>query len=339
VSSPDTRDSAEQLEGKPADNVAVPVRHPGRYVAGAIILVLVVMMVHATVFARVKRGDIYQTRFGWDVVGQFFLSSQVLEALVMTIELTVIAMAIGIVGGVVLAVMRLSPNPLVSGFAGLYVWFFRGTPVLVQLLFWFNLSWVFPQLSIGIPFGPSFVTFSANDVITPFVAAVVGLGLNEAAYMSEIVRAGMLSVDEGQAEAAQSLGMPRLMTLRRVVLPQAMRVIIPPTGNETIGMLKTTSLASVITVVELLYSVEIIYARTYETIPMLLVASLWYLIVTTALTIGQGYLERHFGRGTTRNQPPTLLQRLRAGLVTFHARVSPPSPATAGDAAGLRERL
>ncbi|MDQ2850811.1 MAG: amino acid ABC transporter permease [Actinomycetota bacterium] len=325
--------------GRPAEIKAIPVRHPGRWVAALVILVIIAMMVSAIVFARVKRGDSYQTRFGWGVVGQFFLSGQVLHALVVTIELTIIAMAIGIIGGVLLAVMRLSPNPLVSGFSWLYIWFFRGTPVLVQLLFWFNLSYVFPQLSLGIPFGPEFVHFSANNLITPFVAAVVGLGLNEAAYMSEIVRAGMLSVDEGQTEAAQSLGMGRAKTLRRVVLPQAMRVIIPPTGNELIGMLKTTSLASVITVVELLYSVEIIYARTYQTIPLLLVASLWYLIVTTILTAGQYYVERYFGRGSARAQPMTPLQRFRGLFVQFHARTRPDPLAANSLTDGMRGRI
>src|ERR1035437_8712109 len=174
----DLHKSEPERGGRPADIKAVSVRHPGRYIAALIVLVLVAMIVHAVAFARVKRGNAYQTRFGWDVVGQFFLSSQVLDGLVLTIELTVISMAIGIIGGVLLAVMRLSRNPMVSGISWLYIWFFRGTPVLVQLLFWFNLSWVFPELSLGIPFGPEFVHFSANDLITSYVAAIVGLGLN-----------------------------------------------------------------------------------------------------------------------------------------------------------------
>jgi polar amino acid transport system permease protein len=306
----------------PASIKAVPVRHPGRWVAAAVLLLLVAMLVHAMAFARIKRGNSLQTRFGWDVVGQYFLSRQVLDGLVVTIELTVIAMAIGIVGGVILAVMRLSPNPIVRWIAWVYIWFFRGTPLLVQLLFWFNLSYVFPKLSLGIPFGPEFVHLNANTFITSFIAAFVGLGLNEAAYMAEIVRAGILSVDEGQVEAAQSLGMSRLLAMRRVVLPQAMRVIIPPTGNETISMLKNTSLASVITVTELLYSVQIIYAATYQTVPMLIVASIWYIIVTTVLTVGQYYVERYFGRGSSRQQPPTPLQRFRR-MFSSHPDVPP----------------
>jgi polar amino acid transport system permease protein len=223
-------------------------------------------------------------------------------------------MAVGIVLGVVLATMRLSPNPLVKGASWIYVWLFRGTPVLVQLLFWNFISALYPRISLGIPFGPSFIHANANVLITPFVAAILGLGLNEGAYMAEIVRAGILSVDEGQTEAAQALGMTRMQTLRRIVLPQAMRVIIPPTGNETISMLKTSSLVSVIAYQELLYSVQLIYAVNYRQIPLLIVASLWYLIVTSVLSVGQYYLERHFGRGATRELPPTLLQRLRINL-------------------------
>jgi polar amino acid transport system permease protein len=219
----------------------------------------------------------------------------------------------------VLAIMRLSPNPLVAGFSWLYIWFFRGTPVLVQLLFWSFIAALYPKVSLGIPFGgPVLVQGSANAVITAFVAAILGLGLNEGAYMAEIVRAGFISVEEGQTEAAQSLGMTRLLTMRRIILPQAMRVIIPPTGNETISMLKTTSLVSVIAVTDLLYSVEIIYARTYQTIPLLIVASLWYLIVTSVLSFGQYYVERYYARGSSRELPDTPLQRLRRNLRIRH---------------------
>jgi len=261
-------------------------------------------------------------RFEWGIVGDYFLSSRVLDGLVVTLELTVISMAIGIALGVVLAVMRLSPNPLVSSASWLYIWFFRGTPVLLQILFWRNISALYPRLSLGIPFGPELTDFSANSVITPFVAALLALGLNEGAYMAEIVRAGIISVDEGQTEAAKSLGMTRLQTMRRIVLPQAMRVIIPPTGNETISMLKTTSLVSVIATTELLYSVQLIYAVNFRTIPLLIVASIWYLIVTTVLSIGQFYLERRFGRGGSRELPATPIQRLRRNLLSFrHATV------------------
>ncbi|WP_246136705.1 amino acid ABC transporter permease [Leekyejoonella antrihumi] len=303
------------------------------------LLVLIAMAVDAVVFARVKRGNSLQTRFGWHVVSQFFLSHEVLHGLIVTLELTVIAMAIGIAGGVLLAVMRLAINPIVRWVAWSYIWFFRGTPVLVQLLFWFNLSYVFPQISLGIPFGPSWINLNANSLITPFIAAFVGLGLNEAAYMSEIVRAGILSVDEGQTEAASALGMNRILLMRRVVLPQAMRVIIPPTGNETISMLKTSSLASVITVTELLYSVQLIYASTYQIVPMLLVASLWYLIVTSVLSVGQFYIERYFGRGSSHAQPLTPFQKFRKSIVTVHQAMPLPGPRDAGSPlAGRKER-
>jgi polar amino acid transport system permease protein len=265
-------------------------------------------------------------RFEWDIVEHYFFTSQVLHGLLVTIELTVVSMAIGIVLGVVLAVMRLSPNPLVSSSSWVYIWFFRGTPVLVQLLFWNFIAALYPHIAIGIPFGPEFFSIDANKAITPFVAAILGLGLNEGAYMSEIVRAGILSVDEGQTDAAHALGMTRLQTMRRIVLPQAMRVIIPPTGNETISMLKTSSLVSVIAYTELLYTVQLVYAQNYKQIPLLMVASLWYLIVTTLLSIGQYYLERRFGRGSSRELPLTPWQRLRRNLFMFrHATAELPA--------------
>src|SRR3954449_13098722 len=233
----------------------------------------------------------------WSVVRHYLFDPSITQAARRTVILTFLAMLIGIVLGVVLAVMRLSPNPIVTGFAWLYIWFFRGTPVLVQVLFWFNLPAVMKSLSLGVPFGPSWFHTDPKTVITQFGAALLGLGLNEAAYMAEIVRAGIISVDEGQTEAAQALGMTRLLALRRIVLPQAMRVIVPPTGNETTSMLKTTSLVSVIAYTELLYSVQLIYASNYKQIPLLLVACFWYLVFTTLLSVGQHFVERHYGRG------------------------------------------
>jgi len=294
---------------RPDEIKAIPVRHPGRWVAAAIVLVLA---------AALAKSIATNPRFQWGIVGHYFFSSRVLHGLVVTLELTAISMGIGIALGTLLAVMRLSPNPLVSGASWLYIGLFRGTPVLVQILFWSFISALYPQISLGIPFGPQFAHFNANSVITPFIAGMLALGLNEGAYMAEIVRAGIISVEEGQTEAAQALGMTRLQTMRRIVLPQAMRVIIPPTGNETISMLKTTSLVSVIATTELLYSVQLIYAVNYRTIPLLIVASIWYLIVTTVLTIGQYYLERHFGRGSMRELPETPLQKLRRYLIPSH---------------------
>ena len=316
-------DAAADIEraGPPEEIKAVPVRHPGRWVAAAIVAVLLVALINSVVT---------NPRFEWGVVGHYLFSSRVLEGLVVTLELTALAMLIGIVLGVILALMRLSPNLLLGGASWFYVWLFRGTPVLVQILLWNNVAALYPSIGLGIPFGPSFVHLDANTLITPFTAGVLGLGLNEGAYMSEIVRAGIMSVDEGQTDAAQALGMTRLQTMRRIVLPQAMRVIIPPTGNETISMLKTSSLVSVIAVTDLLYAVQLIYAENYKVIPLLIVASIWYLVVTSVLTIGQYYIERYYGRGITREASLTIFQRIRRNFWPRHAAVAgPPAQADA----------
>jgi polar amino acid transport system permease protein len=294
--------------GRPDDIRAVPVRRPGRWIAAAIVLVFAAALIRSVVTSA---------GFQWEVVGEYLFDHRILAGLVVTIELTVIAMAIGIVLGVILAVMRLSPNPLLSKASWFYIFFFRGTPVLVQLLFWYNIAALYPKLSLGIPFGPAFVHPNANTLITAFRAGILGLGLNEGAYMAEIVRAGIISVDEGQTDAAQSLGMTRVQTLRQIVLPQAMRVIIPPTGNETISMLKTTSLASVITVTELLYAAQLIYSVNFKPIPLLITVSIWYLVCTSVLYVGQFYLERYYGRGASRDLSPTAFQRWRTGLLSM----------------------
>ena len=294
---------------------AVPLRHPGRWIAAVIVLA-----VAAAVISQIATAP----NLHWSVVTDYFTAPLILRGVLGTLELTAIAMLIGVVLGVVLAVMRLSPNPVVSSVSWLYIWFFRGTPVLVQLFFWFNLNIVLPRIGIGIPFTSLEWHADTNALITPFLAAILGLGLNEGAYMAEIVRAGIISVEFGQTEAAQALGMTRLLVMRRVVLPQAMRVIIPPTGNETISMLKTSSLAYITTFYELFYVQGLIAASTYRVIEMLIVASIWYLIMTSVLTFGQYYLERYFARGSVRQLPPTPLQRLRRMLLTFHA--PPPAP-------------
>ena len=268
---------------------AVPVRHPGRWLAGAVILVLAAMLAHALVTNQ---------NFHWDIVGKYLTTDSILNGLKNTLILTVLSMAIGIVGGILLAVMRLSANPLMSWTAAGYLWLFRGTPVITQLLFWFYLGALFPRLGLGIPFGPTFISADTNSLIAPFTAALLGLGLNEAAYMAEIVRSGILSVEHGQTEAAEALGMTRAKILRRIVLPQAMRVIIPPTGNETISMLKTTSLVVVIAYFELMTAVQQIYSRNFQTIPLLIVAAIWYLLLTSVLTLVQSRIEKRFARGT-----------------------------------------
>jgi polar amino acid transport system permease protein len=296
---------------RPDEIRAVPVRHPGRWVATALILVFGASLVHSVATNK---------QIEWHVVGQFLFDHRILEGVVVTLELTAIAMAVGVILGLLLAVMRLSPNPLVSGASWLYIWFFRGTPVLVQLLFWYNIAAIYPRISLGIPFvGVEFVHGSANTVITTFVAALLGLGLNEGAYMAEIVRAGIISIGEGQTDAAQSLGMSRLQIMGRIVLPQAMRVIIPPTGNETISMLKTTSLVLVIALSppELLGAASNIYSVNFKPIQLLIVASIWYLAMTSVLYVGQYYLERYYARGATRELAPTPWQRVRIGVLSF----------------------
>lgn len=294
--------SSQSTEGRPKAIRAVPVRHPGRWFAAAVIALLAILAVHAVVT---------NPRFKWAEQAKYAFDSSVIAGVRTTLTLTFFSMLIGVVLGIILAVMRLSSNPLVSGAAWLYIWIFRGTPVLVQLLVWASLGALFPTLGLGIPFGHVFFSARTFDLIPGLAAALLGLGLNEAAYMSEIVRAGILSVDEGQSEAATALGMPKMLTLRRIVLPQAMRVIVPPTGNETISMLKTTSLVAYVPYYELLFKVQNIYTRTYQVMPMLIMASLWYLSMTSVLMVGQYYIERRFSRGSLRTLPPTPVQRFR----------------------------
>lgn len=244
--------------------------------------------------------------FQWQVVARYMLDRRVLAGVAMTLQLTALVMVIGTLLGIVVAVMRLSADPLLRFCAVAFVWFFRGTPVLIQLVFWYNLASLFPELSFGIPFdGPKFYSISATVAISSFTAALLGLGLNEAAYMAEIIRAGLLSVDPGQAEASKALGHRPFQTFRVVVLPQAMKAIVPPTGNQVIGMLKYTSIASVVSLKELMHSVEDIYSRTFETIPLLIVAAIWYLILVSVLSFGQAFIEKHYARGWT-NAGPTV---------------------------------
>lgn len=236
--------------------------------------------------------------FQWEIVGKYMLHRTVLSGVLMTLQLTFLVMLIGSVLGIVIALMRLSVDPLLSLCSHAFVWFFRGTPVLVQLVFWYNLASLFPEISIGIPFdGPKFYSVSSTAAISSFTAAMLGLGLNEAAYMAEIIRAGLLSVDSGQGEASKALGHRPWQTFRVVVLPQAMKAIVPPTGNQVIGMLKYTSIASVVALNELMHSVETIYSRTFETIPLLIVAALWYLILVSVLSVIQFYVEKYYSRG------------------------------------------
>lgn len=239
--------------------------------------------------------------FEWKVVLQWFTEASVLKGLEITLGLTVVSMILGTALGLLLAVWRLSQNRLLSSIASLYIWFFRGTPLLVQLIFWYNLSTLFPTISLTLPWTSiTWASWNTNDLITPLTAAIAGLALNEAAYMAEIIRAGLLSVDNGQVETTQAFGMSRSRALRRIIIPQAMRAIIPPSGNQLISMIKATSLVSVIAMGDLLYSVQAIYNRTFEIIPMLMVAVIWYLLITSILNVGQSAIERYYARGTRR---------------------------------------
>lgn len=245
-------------------------------------------------------------RFEWDVVAEFLTSKVVLDGLGVSIVLTIFGMALGTVLGTILALMKLGSFKAGRYMAEFYTWLFRGTPLLIQLLFWYNLAYLVPNIEIGLPFSQPWASWDTNVVITPFIAAVLGLALNEAAYMAEIMRAGIQSVDSGQLDAARSLGFRPAQAFFRIVLPQAMRFVLPPAGSQVIGMLKGTSLVSVIAMTDLLFSVQTIYNRTFKVVPMLMVAVIWYLAVFTLLTVIQRKMEAHFsrGHGAATSQPP-----------------------------------
>lgn len=280
-----------------------------RWFARIVVLVLIVDVVRILVTSKTIE---------WDTVAHYLTFGQILSGVLTTLELTVAGMAIGIALGVVLALMRLSSSVVMKMAASGYLWLFRGTPLLVQILFLYNLASFVPRVTIGIPFGgPTLGAWDTNSLITVTSAAILALGLNQAAYMCEIVRAGILSVDEGQLEASLALGMTRRRAMRRIILPQAMPVIIPPTGNNAIALLKDSSLVSVISMKELLYQAQLIYAAQFNTIPLLVVVCIWYLAMTTVSTIGQSYLERRFGRGSTRTSPPSFRQRFSRNLTSI----------------------
>ena len=275
---------------EPAEVIkAVPLRHPWRTV---IAIVLIVYFVAFVLDALTRKA------FQWDVFVKYLFDRRISEAAVNTIQLTVYSMVIAIILALILAVMRLSTNPVFRSVSWFYLWIFRGTPVYVQLTFWGLLSVIYPTLTIGLPFLPPVIALPTQGTLSFFTLAVIGLGLNEAAYLAEIVRAGILSVDRGQEEAATALGMSWSQTMWRIVIPQSMRVIIPPTGNEVISMLKTTSLVTAVP-----YSFDLftrsrdIASTLFAPIPLLVVASAWYLAITSVLMIGQYFLEKRFARG------------------------------------------
>ena len=287
ASSPPSIGHSSLADGYPSLHGVPTARqtHWGRWLAAAAILAVIALLARAFAHGQIE----------WSYVGRFLTVPVILTGIVNTIVMAVLAMALGIVLGLVFAIMRLSPNPVLVGAATAYTWLFRGTPLILQLLLWFNLALVFPTIGI-----PGIWSGRAIDVMTPFLAALLGLGINQGAYTSEVMRAGMLSVDTGQYEAAEAIGMGRLQALRRIILPQAMRVVVPPLANEFIGMVKATSLASVIQYPEVLHEAENIYYANSRVIELLIVAGLWYLLVVSVLTPLQMLVERHFARGTAR---------------------------------------
>lgn len=293
----------------------VPRRHPGRWVFG-----LFLLLVALGLAVQIGSNQIFK----FSAVAQYLFDPRIIEGVIVTLYVTCGSMLIGLVLGIVLALMRMSTNPVMTATSGLFVWFFRGTPVLVQLVFWFNIGIIFPSLSLTIPGGDVVFSIPTNALMTATVAALLGLGLNEAAYMSEIVRAGILSVDPGQREAAKSLGLPPYLVLKRAVLPQALRVIIPPTGNQFISLLKTSSLVSVIAAGDLLTQSTRIYNENFRILELLVVASLWYLAMTTLASIAQYYIERHYSRGFTAPHSGTLGDLVRAlrSVIPFNSRIS-----------------
>jgi len=261
----------------------VPLRSPARWIGGAALAIVVFLFLRLLVLNE---------NMQWAVVGEYLFSPEILAGIGRTLLLTFLAMLIGFAIGVVLAIMRLSGNPVFRFASWLWIWFFRGVPPLVQLVFWYNLGLLIPEISIGIPFGgPTLWSATTNQLITPFSAAIMGLSFTESAYAAEMVRAGIQAIPVGQTEAAATLGMTRGQILRRIVLPQALRILIPPIGNDTISMLKFTSLVSVLAMPDLLYSAQMIYSRTYQTIPLLIVATIWYLVLSTTLTFAEHWIE------------------------------------------------
>ncbi|MDL9947129.1 amino acid ABC transporter permease [Gordonia sp. ABSL11-1] len=293
----------------------VRARRPGQWVITAVLLVLMAMLINTLVTNE---------RFQWPVVGKYFLSRSILDGLLLTLWLTASVMVCGFLLGIGLAAMRLSSNKILSSLSFGYVWIVRSVPPLVQILFWYELASLYPKLSLGIPFGPEFVTVETAHLFSGVLAAFVGLTIDVAAFSAEIVRGGILSVDRGQTEAAEALGLSRFRIFRRIVLPQAMPAIVPASGNMLIGLLKATSIVSVIAVQDLLYSVQLIYQQNYRILPLLMVATIWYIIVTTILSVGQYFVERHYSRGTRGDRPGgfrrivtenlTIFGRLRANL-------------------------
>lgn len=276
---------SEEPPHRPSIHDLKPIAVPkiGHWIGGVVLAVLAVVFLQVLVTNK---------NMQWAVVAEYMFNRAILSGLGMTLLLTFLAMVLGLAIGVVLAIMRLSASRVFQSVSWGWIWFFRGVPPLVQMIFWYNLALLLPEISIGIPFGgPKLVSWNTNQLITPFSAAIMGLAFTESAYAAEMIRAGIQAVNVGQTEAAATLGMTRAQMLRRIVLPQALRIVIPPIGNDTISMLKFTSLVSVLALPDLLYSAQMVYARTYQTVPLLLVATIWYLVLTTILTVVEHAVE------------------------------------------------
>lgn len=279
----------------PVLNDSVPVRHPGRWISAVVILAAL------AVFAQ---SLVTNPNFRWDIVATYILDVKVVQGVGWTLLLTVASMVLAIILAILLAFMRQSDNPVFRWSSWAWVWFFRGTPVYTQLIFWGLVSVLYPKIAAGVPFGPELFSLDTSTVINPLIAAILGLGLNESAYLAEIFRAGLKSVDRGQMEAAEALGMAKTKIMWRIILPQAMRVIVPPTGNETIGMLKTTSLVLAVPfTLDLTFATNNLANRTYLPVPLLIVAAIWYLVITSLLMVGQHYIEAYYGKGVDNRVP------------------------------------
>ncbi|MFF4894895.1 amino acid ABC transporter permease [Streptomyces sp. NPDC001068] len=291
----------------------LPLRRPGRWILTAAVLVLVAQFVHGLV-----TNPFYQ----WDRWSYWFLRPTILDGLVITLEVTAYSAVLGLLGGILLALARLSGSPVLRAVSWTYVWALRSIPLIVVLLFLYNFSALYQRLSIGVPFGPAFFSFDESRLATDMAVAVIGLSLNEAAYAAEVVRGGILSVDQGQHEAAAALGLPRSYQFRRIVFPQALRSIVPNYVNQLIGLVKSTSLVFYVSLLDLFGSAQSM-GSTYpgDIVPLLLVVTVWYLILTSVVSVVQFYVERHYARGATRSLPPTPLGKLRAGLADLRARV------------------
>ncbi|MBF6241007.1 amino acid ABC transporter permease [Nocardia otitidiscaviarum] len=295
-------------EAASADDDGLPVArtwHPWRWAVASAALVLIAQFAH---------GLITNPGWDWPTFATYFTADSVLKALWLTIELTCWGTVLGFALGIVLAIGRLSNNPVLQVISWTYIWAFRSIPLIVQLLFWFNIAYLYKTLSIGVPFGPAVVTFDVNGVISGFSAAVIGLALHQAAYSAEIIRAGIISVDPGQVEAAKSLGLPWRRQFFTIVAPQAMRGILPNAVNEIISLFKGTSIVSVMAIAELFYQVQVIFGRNGRVVPLLMVATVWYIVLTTVLTVAQYYIERHIAKGGQRELPPTPWQRVRGKI-------------------------